>query len=390
MRVLTLLFLAACVPHKPPTPAAEAPPEPVGVDQSTHLLPLEAWLVQSGDGPMVLVTTETEAGRQLLATPSIPIDPADPYLELLLSRMRATLDLAEGVGLAAPQVGVLRRVILVQRLDLEDEPVLHYLNPALTWTSEETVEGWEGCLSVLDERAQVERPQAIRVEHVTGDGEHHEEAVEGWTARIFQHEIDHLDGVLFTEKQISAASLTAAEYRAMRAAWDALEDEAEHADGPPAGPPPTEHPDSPFSAEQIRDATLPGRRYTWRVQADSQTTAIRALEFEAVDPEGAVLHSVEVDLDGEISQANTERVTTWSELESHAHFPVEHTAVSEAWVDVPAGAFDALVYTVSDEAGGATTFWFARDLPGAPVRVETAGVEEAVTSMELVDHTPGE
>ncbi|MBW2258399.1 MAG: hypothetical protein JRI25_27920 [Deltaproteobacteria bacterium] len=97
MRVLVLLFLVACVPHKPPVPAAEAPsPEPaVAADGSTRLLPLEAWIVESGDGPMALVTTETEAGRQLLATPSEPIDPADPYLEPLLSRMRATLDLAE-------------------------------------------------------------------------------------------------------------------------------------------------------------------------------------------------------------------------------------------------------------------------------------------------------
>jgi len=244
---------------------------------------------------------------------------------------------------------------------------------------------------VIDERAQVERPEAIRVAHITGEGAPREEAVEGWTARIFQHEIDHLDGVLFTEKRISAPTLTAAEYRAMRVAWDALEDEAEPADAPSGGPPSAEaHLDSPFSAEQIRDATLPGRRYTWRVQADGQTSSIRALEFDAVDPEGAVLHSVAVGLDGEVGQANTERMVTWAELEAHAHFSVERTAVSEAWVEVPAGAFDALVYTVSEESGGTTTFWFARDLPGAPVLVETAGGEQAPTRMELVDHTPGE
>jgi len=244
---------------------------------------------------------------------------------------------------------------------------------------------------VLDERAQVERPEAIRMAHITEDGAHHEEAVEGWTARIFQHEIDHLDGVLFTEKRISAPTLTAAEYRAMRVAWDTLKDEAEPAEPLPEGPPETEpHLDSPFSWEQIRDATVVGRRYTWRVQAGGQTTGIRALEFEAVDPEGAVLQSVAVGLDGEVGQANTERMVTWAELESHAHFSVERTAVSEAWVEVPAGAFDALVYTVSEESGGTTTFWFARDLPGAPVLVETAAGEQASTRMELVDHTPGE
>jgi len=391
MRLLSLLFLAACLPHKPPTPAAAPGPEEVAVaEPGARLLPVEAWLVWDGEGPMALVTTETGAGRRLLATPSLPVDPEDPDLEHLVSRMRTTLEEARGVGLAAPQVGVLRRVILVQRQDLEGEPVRPYLNPALAWTSEETVAGWEGCLSIPDERAQVERPAAIRVAHVTGEGEPHEEEVEGWTARIFQHEIDHLDGVLFTEKRISAASLTAAEYRAMRAAWDALEAEAEPAEKTAEEPPPTApHVDPPFPAAQIRDATRPGRRYTWRVEVGGETT-VRAVTFAAADPEGAVLHSVQVALDGTVLQPNTEARATWAELESHAHFPAGHTTASGAWVDVPAGAFDALVYTVDDGSGGTRTYWFARDLPGAPVRVEASGGEGVQMRMELIDHTPGE
>jgi len=104
-----------------------------------------------------------------------------------------------GVGIAAPQVGILKRIIWVQRFDKEKEnyPFEYYLNPKIIEYSEDKKRGAEGCLSIPEQRVNILRSVWIVIEYQTIDGEWHQEKItEAFTARIFQHEIDHLDGIL--------------------------------------------------------------------------------------------------------------------------------------------------------------------------------------------------
>ncbi len=180
-----------------------ATPAGHGLRPASGLHPTEQWLVlrSSMHAPMELVTQAEPAGDALLRAQARPVDADDPALAHLEARMRATLGAVGGVGLAAPQVGVPRRLVLVQRLDQLGQPLQAYLNPRLTWRSPETELGWEGCLSVPGYRAQVRRAHSVEVEHELQDGRRVRERVEGFTARIFQHEIDHLDGVLYLDRR---------------------------------------------------------------------------------------------------------------------------------------------------------------------------------------------
>ena len=105
----------------------------------------------------------------------------------------------EGVGIAAPQVGVLRRMVAVQRFDKEGEPFEFFLNPEIVERIGEKQSGGEGCLSVPDMRGDVERWQKIRLRYHDEQFAEREEIIEGFTAVIFQHELDHLDGRLFID-----------------------------------------------------------------------------------------------------------------------------------------------------------------------------------------------
>ena len=104
-----------------------------------------------------------------------------------------------GVGIAAPQVGVQRQIILVQRFDKANEPFEIYINPIIKSCSDEQKLGKEGCLSIPNYTAEVFRPIKIVVEYVDLDGKKHIEEISGFTSVIFQHEIDHLNGILFTD-----------------------------------------------------------------------------------------------------------------------------------------------------------------------------------------------
>ena len=122
---------------------------------------------------------------------------------ILKARMLATVTDPEndGVGIAAPQVGVMRRVIAVQRYDKEGEPFEFYANPTIERYSEAKAIGSEGCLSVPDRSELVERSEAIVLSYLDeATGMYAEEAIGGFTAVIFQHEVDHLDGVLYVDK----------------------------------------------------------------------------------------------------------------------------------------------------------------------------------------------
>ena len=105
----------------------------------------------------------------------------------------------EGVGIAAPQVGILRRLVAVQRFDKEGEPFEFFINPEIVAKDDTLVAGSEGCLSVPEIYDDVERSQRITLRYYDSSFIPHEEVIEGFTAVIFQHEIDHLDGKLFID-----------------------------------------------------------------------------------------------------------------------------------------------------------------------------------------------
>ncbi|MBU3821219.1 peptide deformylase [Flavobacteriaceae bacterium XHP0103] len=105
-----------------------------------------------------------------------------------------------GVGIAAPQVGILKNIIWVQRFDKEDFPFEVYLNPKIIEYSEEKQVQREGCLSIPNRTETLNsRSNSIKIEYDTMQAEHKTETVEGFTAVIFQHEIDHLNGILFID-----------------------------------------------------------------------------------------------------------------------------------------------------------------------------------------------
>jgi peptide deformylase len=124
--------------------------------------------------------------------------------QTLVDNMIETLREAPGVGLAAPQVGLSERLIVVEYGDDEDESVPKKLfvvaNPEITFKSEEMVSGLEGCLSVPDLIGEVDRHVKIEVKGLNRHGKPVKIKAEDWIARIFQHEIDHLDGILFTDR----------------------------------------------------------------------------------------------------------------------------------------------------------------------------------------------
>lgn len=127
-----------------------------------------------------------------------------PDLQLLADDMVETMRLAPGVGLAAPQVGEPVRLIVVEYGDDEDEeipPKLYIMaNPEITRSSEEKLDGTEGCLSIPGVQGDVERFAAVTVKGLNRHGTPMTIKAHGWLARIFQHEIDHLDGVLFVDR----------------------------------------------------------------------------------------------------------------------------------------------------------------------------------------------
>ena len=126
-----------------------------------------------------------------------PVTAFNGRLHQLLDDMAETLADANGAGLAAPQVGILRRVCLV--LDEATESYLELINPEIIKT-EGKQSGLEGCLSVPGKFAVVERPSIVRVRAQDRDGNWFEAEAQGLTARAFCHEIEHLDGHLFVER----------------------------------------------------------------------------------------------------------------------------------------------------------------------------------------------
>lgn len=145
-------------------------------------------------------------GSQVLRTPAQEDTLSDrDGLRQLIGDMVETMHHADGCGLAAPQIGVSRRILVVDGRDLTDRyPELdgfhrEMINPRYTYESEETCSFEEGCLSIPNVDAEIARPARIRVRYVNADFEETEEAFEGFAARMIQHEMDHLDGILFVD-----------------------------------------------------------------------------------------------------------------------------------------------------------------------------------------------
>lgn len=134
-------------------------------------------------------------GDEILKKKCRPVTEFNERLHTLLDDMTDTLIDSGGVGLAAPQVGVLRRVCVVMN---EDEEILELVNPEIIYTQGEQT-GLEGCLSVPGKYGEVTRPNFVRVRAQDRDGNWFEAEDEGLTARCFCHEIEHLDGHLFVE-----------------------------------------------------------------------------------------------------------------------------------------------------------------------------------------------
>jgi peptide deformylase len=131
---------------------------------------------------------------------SKPVERVDDKVRRLMDDMLETMYAAPGVGLAAPQVGVLKRVIVVDVSRGEEEPAPHRLaNPEVVWHSEETASYEEGCLSLPEHYAEVWRPARVKVRYLDYENEIREVEADGLLATCIQHEIDHLDGVLFVD-----------------------------------------------------------------------------------------------------------------------------------------------------------------------------------------------
>lgn len=141
------------------------------------------------------------ADSLILNAMSLPIDPQDELTARLAERMLLTVQdpAHQGVGIAAPQVGINRHMIWVQRFDKEDQPFELFINPEIIWASELLQKGPEGDLS-FDERGMVVRYYVIQVEYYNLYGDLITEILEGFTSVIFQHELDHLYGMLLTDR----------------------------------------------------------------------------------------------------------------------------------------------------------------------------------------------
>jgi peptide deformylase len=137
-------------------------------------------------------------GDPVLRASALPVDRFDEALRSEIERMGELMGDALGVGLAATQLGVLHRV-LVYRADPED-PLTVLVNPVLEWSSEETETASEGCLSIPFVHVDVERPAEVRVRARDGYGDDLKVQGSGLTARVIQHEMDHLDGVLMIDR----------------------------------------------------------------------------------------------------------------------------------------------------------------------------------------------
>jgi peptide deformylase len=138
-------------------------------------------------------------GDPVLRQKAAPVETITEVQHQLIRDMFETMYAEEGVGLAAPQVGVSERIIIIDPHQDDTEPFA-LVNPEILEASRETEKGEEGCLSIPGVRDLVERSISIRVRGLSPDGETREFAADGLVARVLQHEVDHIDGILFFDR----------------------------------------------------------------------------------------------------------------------------------------------------------------------------------------------
>jgi peptide deformylase len=138
-------------------------------------------------------------GDAVLREKALPVGAITEDVRRLIEDMFDTMYAEEGVGLAAPQVGVSQRVIVVDPREPDIAPFA-LVDPEIVEVSDEYERGEEGCLSIPGLKEIVERPYAVRVTGLNRDGDHVVMEAEGLLARILQHEIDHIDGILFLDR----------------------------------------------------------------------------------------------------------------------------------------------------------------------------------------------
>ena len=171
-----------------------------------ELTPDERAILESADSIMRVLTIEDPRDLSVLRTPSVDFSPeallSDEFARLSeLMVATVTHPSQDGVGIAGPQVGMNRRVVAVQRFDKEGEPFEVYPNISIVWSSDSLTVGPEGCLSVPDRREDVARSTKIVIEYTAAPGMTPiRDTISGFTAVIFQHEVDHLDGVLYIDR----------------------------------------------------------------------------------------------------------------------------------------------------------------------------------------------
>jgi peptide deformylase len=140
-----------------------------------------------------------QAPHPMLKAKAKPVARIDDKLRRLAADMLETMYKAPGIGLAAPQVGISERLIVIDVAEGDERRPMALVNPEIVWCSGECATAEEGCLSLPGQFADVTRPQQVKVSYLSEHGEERELAAEGLLARCVQHEIDHLDGVLFVD-----------------------------------------------------------------------------------------------------------------------------------------------------------------------------------------------
>ncbi|UUX51978.1 peptide deformylase [Nisaea acidiphila] len=140
------------------------------------------------------------APDKVLKTKCTPVENIDDEIRQILDDMLETMYDAPGIGLAAPQVGLTKRLIVIDVAAKGEEPQpLKLVNPEISWSSDELSTYEEGCLSLPGHYAEVTRPAEVKVRYLDESGEEREIAADGLLATCLQHEIDHIDGILFID-----------------------------------------------------------------------------------------------------------------------------------------------------------------------------------------------
>ena len=199
--ILVFLFIIGCSSTKNTVKNSFSSEETPLIMKADSSIPMRVYKITNKNDSLLLRKQSTY----------IKPNPNDAVLQNFVKRLYATVrdSMSMGVGIAAPQVGVFKNIIWVQRFDKENFPFEVYLNSKIINSSEEKQTVKEGCLSIPN-RSEIlnSRSKTITIEYDTMEAEHKTETVEGFTSVIFQHEIDHLNGILYLdhlEKEIRDA-----------------------------------------------------------------------------------------------------------------------------------------------------------------------------------------